>query len=185
MFKTVYHIQINDKSGFSKNKTKWNISTGTPLAVQWLELHTCIAEAQVQSWLGELRSHMLCSTAEEKKKLRVTFLFHTHTHTQILMWTGNSHEGSWSSSGQQTRLAILSRSQSPPPRSWSPAQWERLQGSADSGDNSAWICTCSPLGQSDLQLVILGLEVCISRTHTRGLLIVCPIDTGCLSGRWG
>lgn len=43
----------------------------------------------------------------------------------------------------------------------------------------------SPLCQSDLQLVILRLEVCVGRTRMGGFLVICPIDAGCLSGRRG
>jgi hypothetical protein len=41
----------------------------------------------------------------------------------------------------------------------------------------------SPLCQSNLQLVVLRLEVCVW-TCVRGLFVVCPIDAGRLSRRW-
>lgn len=43
----------------------------------------------------------------------------------------------------------------------------------------------SPLCQSDLQFVVLRLEVGVSWTRMRGLLIIRPVDAGCLDGRWG
>ena len=39
---------------------------GTFLAIQWLRLHLSMQGAQVQSLVGELRSHMSCN--QEKKK---------------------------------------------------------------------------------------------------------------------
>ena len=100
------------------------------------------------------------------------------------MWTGNSHESSWSSSGQETRPAVLSRTGLLPQVPEALPSGRGCRGVLALGD-STWICTCSPLGQSTLQLVILRLEVCVGRTRTRGLLIICPIDTGCLSRRRG
>ena len=41
---------------------------GNSLVVQWLGLNTFTAAAQVQSLVGDLRSHMPCDTAKKEKK---------------------------------------------------------------------------------------------------------------------
>ena len=46
---------------------------GNSLAVQWLGLGTSTAVAQVQSQVGELRSHKLCGAAKKKKKFFFSF----------------------------------------------------------------------------------------------------------------
>ena len=40
---------------------------GNSLGVQWLGLHAFTARGRVQSLVGELRSHKLCSGAKKKK----------------------------------------------------------------------------------------------------------------------
>ena len=88
MFKTVCHIQINDKFGFSKNKTKWNLSTGTPLAVQWLELHTSIAEGpgSTPAWGTKIPHAMQYSWRKKSIGSHLSFT-HTYTHTHRC-WCG-------------------------------------------------------------------------------------------------
>ena len=46
---------------------------GNSLAVQWLGLSAFTAGAWVQSLVGELRHHKLCSTAPAKKKFTCAF----------------------------------------------------------------------------------------------------------------
>lgn len=48
-----------------------------------------------------------------------------------------------------------------------------------------WNWTPLPLCQSDLQLAVLRLQVCVGGTRVRGLFIICAIDTGRLGRRWG
>ena len=126
---------------------------------------------------------MLFSTAEEKKGH--ISLSHTHTHT---------HTG-WYGQATATEAAGLPLARRQDWLFWAgPGLLPQIPEALPSGrgcrgvlalGDSTWICTCSPLGQSDLQLVILRLEVCVGRTRTRGLLIICPIDTGCLSRTGG
>ena len=47
---------------------------GNSLVVQWLGLGTFIAGAQVQSLVGELRSHKSCGVAKKGKKEKKTML---------------------------------------------------------------------------------------------------------------
>ena len=62
---------------FSLNKKKF--ITGNSLVVQWLGLGTFTAGARVQSLVGKLRSHKLCSTAKKKKKKKVHYKYYLET----------------------------------------------------------------------------------------------------------
>lgn len=111
-------------------KTKQNTSRGTHLS------HT-----QTHSFTHSCTLPHPTNTRAHRYTLSLS-REHTHIYELCMMWSvrQNSHETSWSSFGQETRLDdTWNRTQSPFSISRTPAQQESHPGSAELGENSSWI----------------------------------------------
>ena len=73
---TTRHLLKENENTFTETCSRMFVKTS--LAVQWLRRHaSTVARGMVRFLVRELRSHMLCSIAKEKKNVYSSFIHNT------------------------------------------------------------------------------------------------------------